>query len=174
MPSSLSRLDNAEVEARPLNAAVSDLFHATSPEAFAVVCDALADVADVGEELDRARFLDAVDRAQNHAMACGLIHTIGQDVVQAIMVQSFRRCCVHQRSSAEPRPKYEAAESTVEALMHTLREHGTHALSDRSFLDRLANLSSDQTRDAIKRLSVLRPRSPNITDELLFKLGGLL
>jgi hypothetical protein len=59
-------------------------------------------------------------------------------------------------------------------LRHDLRERGADALSERAFLDRLANLSSDQTCDVIKRLIVLRPRCPNITNELLLKLGGLL
>ena len=63
---------------------------ALAPGTFAAVCDALADVADASEGVDRVRFLDAVDRAQNLAVASGLVHTVGQNAVQAIMAQSFK------------------------------------------------------------------------------------
>lgn len=78
-----------------------------------------ADAANVGDEADAARFLVAVDRAQNFALACGLVRAIGQDAVQAIMPQSFRRCRIHQHPSAEPPPQYEAPETTIEALKPT-------------------------------------------------------
>ncbi len=156
-------------------AASSALLAAPSPETFSTVCNALADVADAGDEVDRVRFLDAVDRAQNLATACGLLRTIGQDAVQAIMAQSFRRCRVHPRPSAEPTPKHrEAAKVTVDALIFSLRERGAAALSERTFLNRLSDLSSDQIHDVIRRLIALRSRYPNITDELLFKLGDQL
>jgi hypothetical protein len=80
-----------------LNGAVAALFQATDTNSFSAVCQALADAADA----DDLRFLDAVDRAQNLATACGLVKIIGQDAVQANMVQSFKRCRVHQRPSPE-------------------------------------------------------------------------
>jgi hypothetical protein len=73
------RLDAADIEASPLNTAVAALLDAPIPEMFATVCDALADAADAGDGVDAARFLDAVDRAQNLAVACGLVRSIGQD-----------------------------------------------------------------------------------------------
>lgn len=79
------------IETDPVRAAAAALLTAPSPETFSTVCDALADLADEGELVDRVLFLDAVDRAQNLAMACGLVRTIGQDAVQAIMAQSFKR-----------------------------------------------------------------------------------
>lgn len=165
------RLDAAEIETSPLNAAVAALLATLAPGTFAAVCDALADVADASEGVDRVRFLDAVDRAQNLAVASGLVHTVGQNAVQAIMAQSFKRCRAHRRSPAEPPPQYDqAADSTVDALMYSLRERGAAALLERACLDRLADLSSDQIRDIIDRLTALRPRYPKITDELLSKL----
>jgi hypothetical protein len=164
------RLDDAKIEISPLHAAAAALLAAPTPETFATVCDALADVADAGEEVDRVRFLDAVDRAQNLATACGLV------AVQAIMAQAFKRCRFQQHPSPdEPPPQYDhAAESTVDALMLSLRERGAAALSERACRDRLADLSSNQIHDIIARLIALRPRYPNITDELLFKLGEQL
>jgi hypothetical protein len=67
-----------------------------------------------------------------------------------------------------------AAASTVEALMFSLRERGVAALSERDCRRRLAELSTAQVRDVIRRLMVLRPRYPTITDELLFQLGEQL
>ena len=147
-----------------------------TPETFSIVCDALADAADAAIEADDTRFHDAVDRAQNLAVACGLVRTIGQDAVQAIMPQSFKRCRTLQRPPAEPPPgRTLAAGSTVDALMFSLRERGAAALSERACRDRLAVLSSNQVRDVIARLIVLRPRYPkHITDDLLFKLGTQL
>lgn len=173
MPANTSRrLDNAEIETTPLNAAVAPLLGTPIPKTFSTVCDALADDADAGD----TRFLDAVDRAQNLAVACGLVRTIGQDAVQAIIPQSFKRCRTLQRPPAEPPPgRTLAAGSTVDALMFSLRERGAAALSERASRDRLAVLSSNQVRDVIARLIVLRPRYPkNITDDLLFKLGAQL
>jgi len=165
----------ADDKTSPLHVAATALLATPTPETFAAVCDALADVADAGEEVDRVRFLDAVDRAQNLAVACGLVRTIGQDAVQAIMAQSFRRCRVHQRPPAEPPPQYDqAAQSTVEALMYSFRERGAAALLDRACRTRLGDLSSDQLRDVIKRLTALRPSYPKITDELLSKLEAQL
>lgn len=172
---SASRLDAADIETSPLHVAATALLATPTPEMFAAVCDALADVADAGDEVDRVRFLDAVDRAQNLAVASGLVRTIGQDAVQAIMAAAFKRCRVHQRPTPEPLPQRDqAANSTIEALMFSLRERGAAALSEPACLDRLADLSSDQTREVIKRLIALRPSYPKITDELLFKLGELL
>jgi len=175
MPNSAScHLDDANIETTsPLNAAVAALLDTPTPETFSTVCDALADDTDAG---DAKRFLDAVDRAQNLAVACGLVRTIGQDAVQAIMPQSFKHCRTHQRPPAERPPgRTLAAGSTVDALMFSLRERGAAALSERACRDRLAVLSSNQVRDVIARLIVLRPRYPkNISDDLLFKLGAQL
>jgi hypothetical protein len=152
--------------------AYAALLATPTPETFAAVCDALADAADAGEEVDRVRFLDAVDRAQNLAVASGLVRTIGQDAVQWIMGQVFKRCRVHQRPAAEPPPPQydEAAGSTVEALMFSLRERGAAALLEPACLDCLAGLSSDQIRHVIARLIALRSRYPIVTNELLSKL----
>jgi hypothetical protein len=168
------RLNDADIEVSPLNAALTVLLIAPIAATFTDVCDALVNVT-AGDEAVRAHFLGAVARAQNLATACGLVPTIGQDVVQAIMAQSFKRCRVQHRPPAgPPSQRDQAANSTVEALMYALRERGVDALSERAVLYRLADVSSDQTRDIIRRLIVLRPRYPNVSDALLFKLGELL
>ena len=173
MPTDASRrLDDAEIGTSPLNAAAAALLATPDHETFAAVCDALADVADTGDDVDRVRFVDAVDRAQSLAVACGLVRATGQDAVQTIMTQAFKRCRVHKRPPAEPQPPVRAlaAGSTVEALMFSLRENGAAALLERACLDRLAELSSDQIRYVIARLTKLRPRYPTITDEMHSKL----
>jgi hypothetical protein len=175
MPNSASRLDHAEIgRTSPFHATRTALLAAPSPETFSAVCDAFADLADAGEDVDRVRFLDAVDRAQSLAVACGLVRAIGQDAVQAIMAQAFKRCRVHQRSPAEPSPPAydQAAASIVDALMYSLRERGAAALLESTCRARLAELSSDQIRDVIKRLTALRPRYPKIDDELLSELAA--
>jgi hypothetical protein len=58
--------------------------------------------------------------------------------------------------------------------MYSLRERGTAALLESACRDRLGDLSSEQVRDVIARLIALRSRYPNVTDELLFRLGELL
>ena len=58
--------------------------------------------------------------------------------------------------------------------MYSLRERGAAALTERACLDRLTELSRDQIREVIRRLTALRPRYPKIDDELLFRLGELL
>lgn len=169
------RLDDADIEISPLHVAATALLVTPTPETFAAVCDALADVADAGEDVDRMRFLNAVDRAQNLAVACGLVRTMGLDAVQAIMAAAFKRRRVHQRPAPEAPPQHRrAAESTVDALMYSLRERGTAALLESACRDRLGDLSSEQVRDVIARLIALRSRYPNVTDELLFRLGEQL
>ena len=161
------RIDDADIETSP----VAALVDTPTPKTFSTVCVALASAADA----DDLPFLDAVDRAQNLVTACGLVRTIGQDAAQVIMARVFRRCRVHQGPSTEPPPVPTlAAASTVEALMFSLRERGAVALSEFACRDRLADLSSDQVSGVIARLIALRPRCPNVTDELLFKLGEQL
>jgi hypothetical protein len=154
---------NDDIEPNPLYAALAAVFRVTTSKRFADACAVLADLANAGE-MDR---IAAVDRAQNLAVASGLIETIGQDAVQAIMARAFQRC----RPTAEPK---RAAEATVEALMYSLRQRGAAALAERDGQRRLAEMSSDQVRMVIARLIKLRPSYPAITDALLFRLGGQL
>lgn len=168
---SIHHLDDAEIEINPLDAAVAALFRATSPQSFSAACDALANAADAGDEA----FLVVVDRAQNLAVATGLVEDIGEDNVQQIMARAFRRCGVHHDVHQPEQPFHRRApESTLEALMLDLRQRGAAALTERDSLRRLDELSRQQVREIITRLIKLRPRYPKISDELLFKLGGLL
>jgi hypothetical protein len=70
--------------------------------------------------------------------------------------------------------RYGAASTTVEALMYELRTLGLAALAGSNCRRRLAELNREQLQDIIRRLMRLRPRYPNITDELLFQLGEQL
>jgi hypothetical protein len=70
--------------------------------------------------------------------------------------------------------KGEAPAATVEALMYELREYGLPQLRNPNCLRRLGELSNKQFRDVIRRLLGLRENYPNITDELLLKIGELL
>ena len=58
--------------------------------------------------------------------------------------------------------------------MVSLRERGIAALSEDACRQRLAGLSSDQIRDVIARLMSRWPSYPNITTDLLLKLGDQL
>jgi hypothetical protein len=72
---------------------------------------------------------------------------------------------------ARHRAQYGAAQSTVEALMYSLRECGVAALSEPSTQRRLFELSKAQLAEVIARLNRLRPKYPNISDELILMLG---
>jgi hypothetical protein len=121
---------------------------------------------------------DAVDELQRAAVAGGLVEQHGQDHVQEIMALAFRAVRDDLRCS-EPEPERapeakRAPAATVEALMFVLRERGEAALAERDTLRRLGDLSTQQVRDVIGRLIGLRAQYPAITDDLLFKLGGVL
>jgi hypothetical protein len=64
-----------------------------------------------------------------------------------------------------------AARSTFDACLFELREYGIKQLADPSCRRRLADLSSKQVAELLTVLVRLRPRYPNITDDLLFELG---
>ena len=65
-------------------------------------------------------------------------------------------------------PQYDgAAQSTVDALMYELREHGVDRLNKADTRRRVADLSATQVRQIIERLKKLQPQYPNITEELL-------
>jgi hypothetical protein len=117
----------------------------------------------------------AVDELQQAAEASGLVAAIGQDELQTLMAAAFGAV----REPTEPAPaaaivRNRAAESTVEALMFSLRERGTAALAESETQRRLAALSSAQVRDIIARLIMSQPRYPAIDDELLHLLGEQL
>jgi hypothetical protein len=76
-----------------------------------------------------------------------------------------------ERAWHEINKRADAADSTVEALMFSLRERGVAALSEPETRRRLANLSSAQVREVLARLIALRPTYPAIDDDLLFLLG---
>jgi hypothetical protein len=70
-----------------------------------------------------------------------------------------------------PPERDEAAQSTVEALMYELREHGVDQLKNANTQRRFAEFSGRQLREVIERLIKLRPRyPPGITEELITTL----
>jgi hypothetical protein len=64
----------------------------TALDVFWARCEARAHLYAVGE-LD---LHDAVDVLQEHAVRHGLVDEIGQDAVQAIIVETFRRVCARK------------------------------------------------------------------------------
>ena len=69
-----------------------------------------------------------------------------------------------------PPERTEAAPTTVEALMLSLRSGGCTALAETKTQGRLADLSVAQVRQVVERLEHLRPEYPQITDELIVTL----
>jgi hypothetical protein len=86
-------------------------------------------------------------------------------------------CRAADRRAAQARPRHSpqadprAARSTFDACLFELREHGIKQLANPSCRRRLADLSSKQVAELLTVLVRLRPRYPNITDDLLFELG---
>jgi hypothetical protein len=155
--------------ARKLSASPSPAFLA---EVFQARCEARA-------ILVRALYFDlpdAVDGLQAAAVAYGLVDELGQDKVQSMMAAAFADPAERPEPlemPSKPRPD-QAAGSTVEALMLTLRERGDAALAEPNCRRRLADLSTVQVRYVIARLMRSRSRYPAITDELLLRLGRQL
>jgi hypothetical protein len=124
---------------------------------------------------------EAVDTLQDFAEMSGLVDRLGQDQVQAVLRDAFHR--VRRAAAAPPGGRAEihsrwfsgrAAESTLEALMFSLRERGDAALTEPDSRRRLAQLSTAQVRSVIARLIAARSRYPAITDQLLLLLGEQL
>jgi len=124
---------------------------------------------------------EAVDVLQAAAVQTGLVGTLGQDTVQAIMARAFAleaSCAsdpnIPDEITEKAEPGIRAAASTAEALMFSLCKRGAAALSEKSSQRRLAELSTAQIFIVLERLIAARPRFPVIDDELLFLLGEQL
>jgi hypothetical protein len=67
-----------------------------------------------------------------------------------------------------------AAQSTCDAVLYELREHGVNRLAEPRCRQRLAELSTHQVRELVASLMRIQPKHPTITDELLLQLGEQL
>jgi hypothetical protein len=67
----------------------------------------------------------------------------------------------------EPPERGEAASSTIETLMLSLRTRGIAALVEENTLRRLSELSPQQTGEVVNRLQKLRASYPIISDGLI-------
>jgi hypothetical protein len=68
-----------------------------------------------------------------------------------------------------------ARQSTCDACLYELREHGVSQLLQPNCKRRLGDLSTDQVRELIAALLRLRPKYPaTITDALILKIGDQL
>jgi hypothetical protein len=77
--------------------------------------------------------------------------------------------------AAKPKPPPKRApQATLDTLIYELRTDGAARLKDKRCLGRLSDLSTEQIRDLIGRLTRLRSSYPTITDKLLFELGRLI
>jgi hypothetical protein len=168
-----------------MTAAASLPRHVANPlEVFAARAEVRAYLWAEGEISD---LIEAVDKLQADAVRDGLIAAIGQDGVQAMIGRSFaavRQPCIAVEPAPdvvpdpipEPAPGKHAANSTVDALVYSLRQRGCVALAERDTRRRIAALSTRQIREVIARLMRLRARGhyPAITDELICQLGEQL
>jgi hypothetical protein len=64
-----------------------------------------------------------------------------------------------------------AAETTVDALVFSLRERGVDALNETATKERLLSLSKDQIANLAVRLDRLRAKCPKITDRMINIIG---
>jgi hypothetical protein len=67
-----------------------------------------------------------------------------------------------------------APQSAVDALVYELRTQGASAIQRPDCRQRLAAISTAQLRAVMAELIRLRPKYPNITDDLLLTLGEQL
>jgi hypothetical protein len=68
-----------------------------------------------------------------------------------------------------------APQSTYDACLYELREHGVSQLSQPNCKRRLGDLTTDQVRELIAALLRLKPKYPaTISDTLILKLGDQL
>lgn len=72
------------------------------------------------------------------------------------------------------RPGNEAPKATYDALFYELSTYGLSQLAKPTCQGRLAALSTAQLRTIIQALIRSRAKYPNITDELIAKLGDQL
>jgi hypothetical protein len=79
-----------------------------------------------------------------------------------------------ERAWTELNFRSDAAASTVEALMFSLRERGVGALVEPDCRRRLTDLSAKQLEEVTVRLARMRGKYPKITDELMSLIVDLL
>ena len=74
----------------------------------------------------------------------------------------------------KPRDARRAAQSTYDAVLWVLREHGEARLSDDWMRPRLAQFSPDQMQELVAAMRRLKAKGwPKVTDELIELLEGL-
>jgi hypothetical protein len=76
---------------------------------------------------------------------------------------------IRQEQHARPKPPREVAQSTWDAVLWVLREHGMYRLYDPWAIERLAQFSPEQVEElvaALKRLKT-KPLGRLVTDELI-------
>jgi hypothetical protein len=103
-------------------------------------------------------------------LTCGATPCHNPTFCAACRAADRRAAEARQRQSPFVEPP-RAARSTFDACLFELREYGINQLADPSCRRRLADLSSKQVAELLTVLVRLRPRYPNITDDLLFELG---
>lgn len=123
------------------------------------------DIVAIGLAL-KGHFIDA-DSAIGHLSDCGALRLValssdnhtGLDMNNA---ERTWRGLLPERDGA--------AASTVEAAMYELRTYGIGQLEKPNTQRRLSELSTRQMHEVIERLEKLRPKYPQITDELISTL----
>jgi hypothetical protein len=69
---------------------------------------------------------------------------------------------------------YAAPKATYDALLYELRSYGLPRLQNPTCRQRLGDMSDLQLKELIAALIRLQPNYPNITDELIVVLNGIL
>jgi hypothetical protein len=113
---------------------------------------------------------EAVDKLQVDAVRDGLVGSIEQDAVQAIIADAFlpvrhsefELTAAVNEGHAPPEAQHGArgtSQSTIEALMWSFCENGLGCLSDESNRDRLSRCDTDAMKQISVRLLDLKSRS---------------
>lgn len=126
--------------------------------AFQLRCEARAYLYAI-DELD---LHEAVDVLQADAVEWGLVDALGQDRVQALMADAFRQVRKSEppdRLSVESPASPSISNSTIEALMLCLRNHGSACLNEPKNQKRLASCDDISIRQIAARLLDLAARS---------------
>jgi hypothetical protein len=90
-----------------------------------------------------------------------------------IVASAAKLQAMHEIALRKQRKLHDAASTTVEAVIYSLRERGQPALIEPDCERRLSELSAAQMRDVIERLDRLRSKHPAITDNLLLLLAAI-
>ena len=104
--------------------------------------------------------------AEQECRSCGLIFCVDPGFCATCLAINAKTAPVVQSKG-----RREVPASTYQAALYMLRTRGTAALAEPRCRQRLAELSADQVGELVATLTRLRPRCPEISEELLVIVG---